>query len=397
MTQRTARSAAQGDQGQRPQWHQNPTIVIEQKPVARFRVRGWGIKEVDDPALIKALLEGGDATNPHVAQALVREGLFVEGPDVPREVKFTAELSFRRPALLPKAVLGYQEDVPSDLCISPRIHWQTSAKAPRALDGRAWSKDVLASRPALWIEDPASSVAFPFWPDADVGGCIRALQAKRLRADELSTVQRAALFGARVLVPRSTAEDWEGHTEQKVRMLAKSLKRDHYLRFEQLVSPLHLANLRRYFRALEHEGYLHRGDSQVERRLALYREPLSQSIHAQLAVLLSRVTGESLRASYSYFGVYLPGAVLQRHKDRPQCRWNLSLIWDTRPERGRADAWPIYLDVAGRTRQVNLGMGDALLYRGTELFHWRDKQPPRSYTTATFFHFVPADFEQSLD
>src|SRR5690349_2346708 len=106
MSERLRDSDVQGDWID-ASWQQNPTIVIEHKPVARFRVKGWGVKEIDDPALINALLKGGSALNPHVAQALVKEKLFVPRAELPQEVKFHAALSFKRPRLVPKAALGY--------------------------------------------------------------------------------------------------------------------------------------------------------------------------------------------------------------------------------------------------------------------------------------------------
>jgi hypothetical protein len=373
-------------------WLQNPTIVIEHKPVARFRVRGWGIKEVHDPALIDALLEGR-ATNPHVAEALIREGLFVRATDLPREVKFHAPLSFKRPVLMPASPASQASPSSRDWRLNPALHWQSSTRVPTALRTRAWSQAVLSAAPELWVEDPRTALPFPYWPEPDVKACIQALQTGQVSIRALGERQRRLLSEAGILLP----EPAEHTLGERYSGLNRKLGEQQYLVLSELFSPLQLGHLRRYFRGLEQEGYLSRGDSQVERRLAMYREPLSNELHRLLTPLLSRVTCEPLQASYSYFGVYLPGAVLERHRDRPQCRWNLSLIWDTRPDRQRRDAWPIYLEVGGQTRRIKLGMGDGLLYRGTELFHWRNKQPAGNFTTATFFHFVPEGFNGALD
>jgi hypothetical protein len=371
-------------------WVQNPTLVVEQKLVVKFRVRGWGVKEVDDPALVAALMKGGSEMNPHVVQAMLREGVFVDEADTPREVGFRAPLSFRQPPLVPKS--GMSQSTASALALNPALHWQRGKAIPKGIRQRAWN---VQPGPVLWVEDPNTSMLFPWWPDGGVQTCVEALQSRRVTPGELTVRQRRVLVAARILL--SAADARPGRFAQICEGAQKPLQNDQFVALRNLFSPLQLAHLRAYFRAVEREGYLSRSDSQVQRRRSLYREPLSTAIHQQLAGLVSTVTARPLRPSYSFFGVYLPGAVLEKHKDRPQCEWNLSLIWDTRPEKDRARAWPIYLEVDGRPRRVNLGMGDALLYRGTELFHWRNPQPARNFTTATFFHFVGEGFGGSLD
>ncbi len=374
-------------------WVQNPTLVVEHKPVVKFRVRGWGVREVDDPAMVAALLEGGDAVNPHVVETMLREGVFVERKDVPKDVAFTAPLSFGRPRLLPRSATSTLARGARKL--NEHIHWQHSPKVPPAIRSRAWKLGPSERFPVLWVEDPSTRILFPWWPDERVRNCIERLQSGRLSPHQLDERQRTILTDAKVLVAPAM-QDGEAF-EASSSASKRALEENEYVVLRNLFSPLQLAHLRSYFRAMEREGYLSRSDSQVERRRSHYREPLSSAIHEQLVPLVSHVTSRRLRASYSFFSVYLPGAVLDKHKDRPQCEWNLSLIWDTRPEKDRANAWPIYLEVGGRARRVKLGMGDGLLYRGTEYFHWRNPQPARNFTAATFFHFVGEHFEGSLD
>jgi alkylated DNA repair dioxygenase AlkB len=137
-------------------------------------------------------------------------------------------------------------------------------------------------------------------------------------------------------------------------------------------------------------------DGQVEKRSVAQDEAVAKFLHHQLVPLLNRIVVDPIKASYCYLAVYEPGAVLTRHTDRPQCQWNLSMPLDADPETDATSAWPIYLEVDGKPREVRLGLGDAVLYRGTELFHWRDAQPAGHRCTVCFFHFVSDDFEGSL-
>jgi hypothetical protein len=76
-----------------------------------------------------------------------------------------------------------------------------------------------------------------------------------------------------------------------------------------------------------------------------------------------------LYPNYSYARIYKKGDVLQRHKDRLSCEISTTLNLG-------GDPWPIYLEPSGKTGlkgiKVNLKPGDLLIYKGTELEHWRE-------------------------
>ena len=60
---------------------------------------------------------------------------------------------------------------------------------------------------------------------------------------------------------------------------------------------------------------------------------------------------------------------MPRHKDRPACEISCTLNLG-------GDEWPIFIDPTGGEGQegveVLLKQGDALLYRGCDLQHWRE-------------------------
>ncbi|MGB1192405.1 MAG: hypothetical protein ACPG3T_05740, partial [Pseudomonadales bacterium] len=117
----------------------------------------------------------------------------------------------------------------------------------------------------------------------------------------------------------------------------------------------------------------------------------------RLAKLVSLITGEELQASYAYLGCYLGGAVLERHIDRAQCQYNLSIVFDMSDEEDNlVEPWPIYLQVKNKPVAVNLEVGSGLLYRGTDIEHWRDKLPEGHRAIVCFYHFVSPNFDGSL-
>jgi hypothetical protein len=166
-----------------------------------------------------------------------------------------------------------------------------------------------------------------------------------------------------------------------------------------MIRPLQLAALRNYFRLLDQNGYLikepARGSQSINRYI-WHNESVARFVHYQITELVNQVVPEPIKPSYTYLSTYKSGAILPRHTDREQCVWNLSLLIDTNPEMGFSDSWPICLEIEKEVKAVRLEMGDGVLYRGTEIPHWRDALPEGHTVTLVFCHFVPIDFKESL-
>jgi len=62
-----------------------------------------------------------------------------------------------------------------------------------------------------------------------------------------------------------------------------------------------------------------------------------------------------------------------------------------------ADPWPLWFESPRGKRSVVLAPGDAVLFRGCELPHWRDAAPPGQLSTMLLFHYVPVTFTGTLD
>ena len=101
--------------------------------------------------------------------------------------------------------------------------------------------------------------------------------------------------------------------------------------------------------------------------------------------------------SYSLVSAYRSGAILAKHVDRPQCRWNASVLLDMNPEVPRSESWPIFVESQGRPHEVRMEMGECLVYRGDTNPHWRDRLDPGRRQTLLLLHYVPIDFQGALD
>ena len=116
---------------------------------------------------------------------------------------------------------------------------------------------------------------------------------------------------------------------------------------------------------------------------------MSRYFHHQLTAAVSKLSGEPVKPSYAYVSAYREGAVLRAHTDRKQCVFTVSL-WLGRAAECGAEPWPLWFS-------PTQAAGDAVLFRGCDLPHWRDRPPPGDAATTLIFHYVPAAFRDTLN
>lgn len=129
------------------------------------------------------------------------------------------------------------------------------------------------------------------------------------------------------------------------------------------------------------------GDSQVDKGYAAYGMTVSDALMETLRPTVEAATGHALFPTYSYARIYLAGAALARHVDRPACEISLSLT--VASENGIS--WPLHCRSANyETVTADLAPGDGVIYRGMDLPHWRE---PFTGTRQLqlFLHYVRQD------
>ena len=131
-------------------------------------------------------------------------------------------------------------------------------------------------------------------------------------------------------------------------------------------------------------GYLALDDKQVEKAYFAYGLPVTESLLGMLLPTVAKETGTELLPTYSYSRVYLPGAWLKKHTDRPSCEVSATVAIAQKTEK----PWPIYLQSKdGQTVEVNLAPGDMLIYSGMDMPHWRDPFDGE-WQIQAFLHYV---------
>lgn len=122
--------------------------------------------------------------------------------------------------------------------------------------------------------------------------------------------------------------------------------------------------------------------------------PLSPAFYngfgvAQLELLpeLEKITGKKLLETYNYCRLYLPGEVLEKHEDRESCEYSITLNigFSGLP-------WPFFIETpSGENVELKMNVGDAILYKGIERTHWREKYSQGDWQAQVFFHYVDAE------
>ena len=125
-----------------------------------------------------------------------------------------------------------------------------------------------------------------------------------------------------------------------------------------------------------------REDRQVPGVYSKYGDWIMETLLMYMIPIMKTKTGMELLPTYSYTRLYEKGNILRRHKDRPSCEISTTLHLG-------GDEWPIFLDPTGgnfvidedkqtikpgapKGVQVDLKVGDMLIYSGCELEHWRE-------------------------
>lgn len=160
--------------------------------------------------------------------------------------------------------------------------------------------------------------------------------------------------------------------------------RDGHVLLKNIVNPELVSTVTRY--ALLKEAYSFSPDEkQVVGAHAAYSDYLMESLLIQYKPIVEWATGLDLAPTYSFYRVYRRGQELIKHTDRPSCEISMTVSYGFYYA-GKDYRWPIFMNGT----QLNLEQGDAAVYRGCDVEHWREPfdVPQNSYHVQCFYHYV---------
>lgn len=133
-------------------------------------------------------------------------------------------------------------------------------------------------------------------------------------------------------------------------------------------------------------------DDQCPSSHSIYKFELFEELLEDLLPYFEQISQKKLLPTYSYARKYVNGETLENHIDRPACEVSATITLGT-----SGDVWPIFMGNSDKSisNEISIGVGDAVLYKGQEIYHWRDKFEGE-WQLQVFLHYVTADGPNKL-
>jgi hypothetical protein len=179
-----------------------------------------------------------------------------------------------------------------------------------------------------------------------------------------------------------------------------TLQNDKYVLIKNAVSEQTCRVLAREFRmARDIAGMVNTGeqypykDDLVQKSFSWYSplcfEALSDSI---IRPIVESLVDEPLYPTYSYARVYYPGAEMRKHVDRSSSEYSVTMCVDI--DRSNTK-WNLGIETLnGENIYIDQDPGDIIVYRGNDLYHWRDPYHGKEQINA-FMFYVRANGEKA--
>lgn len=104
--------------------------------------------------------------------------------------------------------------------------------------------------------------------------------------------------------------------------------------------------------------------SDTSNAYSMYGNLIVEDLLDILTDKISDVLKVELIPTYSFVSLYEKGTELKKHIDRPECEISMSLCLGYEPDDIK---WPIHIG----DKSIDLEPGDAVVYKGRDLTHWR--------------------------
>ncbi len=143
-------------------------------------------------------------------------------------------------------------------------------------------------------------------------------------------------------------------------------------------------------------------DDKLFYRLSVYEDPLFELLHHKFAKKICDWAGVNLKPSYCFASFYTSQGICPPHVDRPQCVMTFDYCIN------QQKPWPIFINSKDKFGTVSeevlkenakeyiLDENDAIIFSGTNHWHYRNKIPENSTSDWLFFHFVNEEYKGPL-
>jgi len=114
---------------------------------------------------------------------------------------------------------------------------------------------------------------------------------------------------------------------------------------------------------------------------SIYADPLTEALMISKTKLMEQESELKLFPTYSFWRMYTYNAELTPHKDRQSCEISVTVMFGS-----DGTSWPFFVE----DKQIDLEPGDAVIYLGTKVKHWRETFTG-DWHAQGFLHYVDQD------
>lgn len=122
-------------------------------------------------------------------------------------------------------------------------------------------------------------------------------------------------------------------------------------------------------------------DEQCPKSESFYNLNAFEKLKDKVKDFIEKRTNTNLVSTYTYSRIYKKGETLDKHMDREACEYSATLTLDYSGNR----PWNFFVNDA-KDICLEIDRGDILVYKGTELTHWREKLLDE-WQTQVFLHY----------
>lgn len=186
--------------------------------------------------------------------------------------------------------------------------------------------------------------------------------------------------------PMNSSEARTAHSNN----LGQLFEENGYVIFRQFIPRIMCDYISENIKALEAQSYFGYNDGQVEKAFSASAPPVTEMLLDVMTPVLSKAINCELYPTYSYLRIYQKGADLEKHQDRPSCEVSATvpLSYDS------PKIWPVFIETRNTVISVELEPGDALIYKGIDVPHWREAFEGERQVQV-FLHYVKQNGDYS--
>ena len=169
----------------------------------------------------------------------------------------------------------------------------------------------------------------------------------------------------------------------------KEFKDHGYVHLKNVLDEQSCKNLTEYLKNLVNQQKTI-NDEQCPKSQAIYGAEEFDKLLEVLTPYFEEKSGLKLYPTYSYARLYnQQNEILKTHRDRPACEISATITLGF-----EGDVWSIYMgdhEDETNSSKIDMAIGDAVMYRGCDKWHWRKPYVEGKWQAQVFLHYVDAN------